>query len=341
MSVRPLNPEKTKWQIDYYPEGRKGKRERVTYNGSEDEVTIYEQELRQQHVEQSSQKNNPRIMDIIKEFLDWHKLHRAESTHVDFRKSIKNLKPLFWHLPVSRITRSIIDKFKLSRNGKNRSINKDLDYLSGLISWMVERSYAKPLPFKFEKVPYKRPLPVIPHPRDIEKMIAKIRGVSYTAQCKKAMALMMWEAGTRWKDTRLMRWEKISWEKEIVTLEETKGDKPRIALLPRRVKEILLPLKKEKGYIFINVKTGEPYVQCNKMFRGASKRAGLQTINPHLLRHARATYMLEATGNIRKVQEMLGHEDVRTTEFYTQVAAAWMKEGAEITDQYIQNLIDS
>ncbi|MEE8059036.1 MAG: tyrosine-type recombinase/integrase [Pseudomonadales bacterium] len=51
------------------------------------------------------------------------------------------------------------------------------------------------------------------------------------------------------------------------------------------------------------------------------QQAGLEVIgNCHLLRHAMATHMLEHGVDVRFIQAMLGHEDLNTTEIYTQVS---------------------
>ena len=58
-----------------------------------------------------------------------------------------------------------------------------------------------------------------------------------------------------------------------------------------------------------------------KICKNASQKAGIQkNVTPHSLRHSFATHLLEQGTNLRYIQEILGHEDPKTTQIYTRVA---------------------
>lgn len=340
MAIRPIG--KNKWQIDYYPQGRKGKRIRVTFQGTQSEALIFEMELRRQN---SGLRNpiNPKIADIIPEFLEHIELHLAPATCRDYIALIKFIRPHFGSFQVSRITPSIVTQYQKKRKGMprrpgctgHRSINKELICLQSIIRFMVEREYANKLPFKFKMLPYQRPDPKIPEKEDIEKFLEEVKD-----PIKKAMIYLMYKDGLRWKEVRHLVWENISWKKNIIYVVTTKGSRPRICVLTKEVKDILEPIKKDKGWIFENPQTGKPYKSLKTLFRLASKRAGIPPIRPHLLRHYFATIALEANRDLRLVQNMVGHKSVTTTEFYTHITTERIKEGMKRIDDYTRQLED-
>ncbi|CAK6618054.1 tyrosine recombinase XerC [Providencia stuartii] len=76
----------------------------------------------------------------------------------------------------------------------------------------------------------------------------------------------------------------------------------------------------EDGAVFISTKSGKRISNRNvqKRFEQWGIKQGVNShINPHKLRHSFATHILESSGNLRGVQELLGHANLSTTQIYT------------------------
>ncbi len=110
-----------------------------------------------------------------------------------------------------------------------------------------------------------------------------------------------------------------------------KGDKERLVPISQRAIDELMLWKNDRDKM--NIKAGEGnYVFLNRrgahltrqmvfiMLRNYAKLAGIsKTISPHTLRHSFATSLLEGGADLRVIQDMLGHESIKTTEVYTHI----------------------
>ncbi len=118
-----------------------------------------------------------------------------------------------------------------------------------------------------------------------------------------------------------------------------KGAKERIAFLDasslvhvRRYTETVRPLFRPAGPELFVARGGAPLTRQAlwTLIKKYGKKAGITSpLSPHVLRHSFATHLLEKGLDIRSIQLLLGHEDIRTTEIYTHVSLAHLKKTLE------------
>jgi site-specific recombinase XerD len=162
-----------------------------------------------------------------------------------------------------------------------------------------------------------RRLPNTPVTKDIEALLDAIEGDGPLPLRNRALLELIYSAGLRSREAVLLDLGDVDFEQELVRV-HGKGDKERV-----------VPLGEEAAYwISLYVRGARPL-----LVRGAEaalflsvrgKRLDTSTLrricpNPHKLRHAFATHLLEGGADLRTIQELLGHASLSTTQVYSHV----------------------
>ena len=161
-------------------------------------------------------------------------------------------------------------------------------------------------------------IPEILNKEEIRKIIDSIKNLKH-----KLMIQLIYSAGLRVSELISLRTKDIDIERNVIYIRQGKGAKDRISLFPESIKKDFLKYLLQcspKNYLFeSNRQKKYSSKSVEKIVEKASKELG-KKIRPHTLRHSFATHLLEQGIDIRKIQKLLGHKNLRTTQIYTHVA---------------------
>jgi len=168
-------------------------------------------------------------------------------------------------------------------------------------------------------------LPVVLSRNEIEEILSK------TANAKhRLMIALAYGCGLRVSEVINLRICDLNIEELTITVREAKGKKDRISVLPEKLVcdlRNMIAGKSASEYVFDSMRGGKlTTTSLQKMFRNSLAKTQIKKMATfHSLRHSFATHLLENGVDVRYVQELLGHANIRTTQLYTQVTNPKLK----------------
>jgi integrase/recombinase XerD len=147
----------------------------------------------------------------------------------------------------------------------------------------------------------------------------------------KLMLNMIYACGFRVSELINLKLEDINLETKEGYVRSGKGRKDRFFNIPLTLEkdlqqQINLQQENNQEYLFTGPKGKLTDRNIQKITRTSAKKANInKKTSPHTLRHSFATHLLEAGVDIRKIQELLGHADLSTTQIYTHVSVEELK----------------
>jgi len=192
--------------------------------------------------------------------------------------------------------------------------------------------------FAFEAVLKKDPTQNIKRPKKEKRLPEvlnkdEIDAVIKAAETKKSelMIRLLYFTGLRVSELVNLKPGDVDFEQSQIRV-IGKGNKERRVLLPQGIKEKLkdyIENHQNQVYIFSKDKPLTPRNIQKILTKIAQKLELKKKLTPHKLRHSFATHLLESGTDIRTIQVLLGHENLSTTQIYTQVTDELYKKAKE------------
>lgn len=193
-------------------------------------------------------------------------------------------------------------------------------------------------PAEFIDTPkFGRQLPDILTTEEIDRIIGAIDIHSHKGRRDSAMLEVLYSCGLRVSELTSLRLSDLFFGEGYIRV-TGKGDKQRLVPVSTVARDKIQLYLEERPQKYAGVETvflnnrgsALTRVMVFTIIRQVACRAGItKHISPHTFRHSFATHLLEGGASIRQVQEMLGHESILTTEIYTHLDNAHLRETVE------------
>ena len=224
-----------------------------------------------------------------------------------------------------------VERFHLSSS----SLQRMLSSIRQFMKWAEQSQFMQFNPANdFQLKRQSRPLPGLVDIETVNQILDQPEPETEAQQQMwlrdKAILELLYASGLRLAEVQALRIKDVDFNRQLLRI-TGKGNKTRIVPFGRKAKDAVMqwlqiyPLWHgdfvPEASVFITQK-GNPLGarQIENRVKFQAQRAGVNVdLHPHLLRHCFASHMLSNSGDLRAVQEMLGHSNLTTTQIYTHV----------------------
>ena len=247
-----------------------------------------------------SQKTIKSYVFYIKEYLDFSK-----------KQNIKNKN-------------NAIESYLLSKLEKGQS-SQTVNLALNAVKFFYKETLKSKDNIIFRCAKKNNRLPVVLSRKEIESIISGIVNLKH-----RLMVSLGYAAGLRVSEVINLKVKDIDLNELVVHIKEAKGKKDRITVFPEKLKaniQNLIAGKAANDLVFESNRGGKlTTTSLQKVFHCALEKSGIRKdATFHCLRHSFATHLLENGIDVRYVQELLGHANIRTTQIYTKVTNPKLK----------------
>lgn len=256
-------------------------------------ISQYGDQLRIKRYAESTIKT---YLSQIRLFFDWIQIEPKKITEADIQKYIKYL----------------VTEQKISFSTQKSVLGTIRLFYKIVFDRVIAIDYLYP-----DRQQYK--LPQVLSQSDVKKIFLGIKNLKH-----KAILTLIYSAGLRLSELLNLQIIDIDSQRMIIRVNGSKNNRDREVILSKKILAVLrayFVIYKPKKYLFEGRKGGRYTASSVRaVLQQALKKSGLKKYaTVHTLRHSFATHLIENGTDIRIVQELLGHKNIKTTQIYTHI----------------------
>jgi integrase len=253
--------------------------------------------------------------------------------------SLKHLSITFDGKMLSEINPLLIEKYKKARKEEGAepaTINRELGCLRHMFNMAIAWGKAQNYPFGFGKNKVK----FLKEPNGKDRILSEdeetrlLEAVRLTTKSQhlEPIIITALNTGMRKGEILNLKWLNVDFKTGHILVEETKNGEIRRVPMNKKLTETLEGGKKVfKGeYVFSD--NGKPYGDVKTGWWTALKRAKIEAFRFHDLRHTFGSRLGMAGVDIRTIQELMGHKDIKMTMRYSHPTPEHKKNAVKVLD---------
>ena len=274
------------------------------------------------------------MQQTVDDFLDYLNTERqlSHNTLISYQRDLLQAQNYFkeqgikhWEQLNSHLIRAwVAYQHRTGHSGK--TLQRQLSSLRRLFEYLIREQKIKHNPVKGIPAPKSgRKLPKAPDIEQLDQLLTETDQDVYHIR-DRAMFELLYSSGLRLSELVSINLHDIKRREQQLRV-TGKGNKERELPVGRKALAALEKWLKVRGEL---AKADEPALFVSRFGTRITARAVQQKLaqmaveqglpihlHPHMLRHSFASHILESSGNLRAVQELLGHADISTTQIYT------------------------
>ena len=320
------------WYIDYYVKGRR-KRKKIGPSKKLALQALKNVQIKIAKGEYLGIYDDKKILfsKYTEQYLAYSKTNKSWSTYNrQDRISINRLRPYFKDKHIYDITPQMIEKYKAKRleTVSPASVNRELATLKNMFTMAIKWGYVKTNPAKEVKL-LKEPAGRLRYLKPEEYAALKTSCPDHI----RAIIIAALNTGMRKGELQNLKWANVDLKNRKITVINAKNNESRIIPINNTLyRELSLILKKATGECVFSDENGRPYGDIKKSFLKALENAKIEDFRFHDLRHTFGSYLVMNGVDLKTVQQIMGHKDIRMTMRYAHLSPEYVQKAVETLD---------
>jgi len=289
------------------------------------------------------QGNKKTFKELAQRYMKEETIKKTPSSQRRDETSLKVLLPFFGEKLLTQISPSMINDYKLMRKAKGRkpaTINREIALAKRMFNVAVRVwGWIGDNPF------LRVPMETVHNERTRFLTDTEFQAlIDASDDWLKPLIIVAAFTGLRKTNLLELEWKQVDFSNEWITALHTKNHQPYTVPMIKAVKDTLKELSKIRfigsPYVFTNSDgTRVKETKLQKHFRQACKKAGIENLRWHDLRHCFGSWLRQQGTDVYTIRELMGHKDLRSTLRYSHLSASNLKESIKVLDQFQNKVI--